>query len=143
LHAKKKRGSKNSPRHYLQSASQGSAYRRPLLHRQPQSEEVKKDRAACDAILSRSSESIECPGLKTLLKDRGYARFVKIRKEAVCISTEAVEADSRFDGKFVLQTTPKYLLPTRLRPVRACGGWSVPCANGSRLSKFAHLPSER
>jgi transposase len=39
-----------------------------------------------------------------LVKNRGYARFVKIRKGAVSINTEAVEADRRFDGKFVLRT---------------------------------------
>jgi hypothetical protein len=38
------------------------------------------------------------------------------------MSTEAVEADRRFDGRFVLHTTPNYLLPAWPRPTRACGG---------------------
>jgi transposase len=57
--------------------------------------------------LSKLKESSERHGLKALVKNRGYARFVKIRKEAVSIKSEAVEADRRVDGKFVLRTNTK------------------------------------
>ena len=57
------------------------------------------------------------------MKNRGYARFVKIRKGSVSINTAAVEADRHFDGKFVLRTN------TRLSPAEVAktykGLWRV------------------
>jgi hypothetical protein len=41
------------------------------------------------------------------VKNRGYARSVKIQKGAVSITPDAVEVDRRFDGKFVLRTNTK------------------------------------
>jgi Transposase DDE domain len=79
--------------------------RRYIVCRNP--EEAKKDEAAREAILAKLKESIEHHGPKALVKNRGYARFVKIRKGAVSINTDAVEADRRFDGKFVLHTNTK------------------------------------
>ena len=79
--------------------------RRYIVCRNP--EEAKKDEAAREAILSKLKDTIERHGPKSLVKNRGYARFVKIRKGAVSINTDAVEADRRFDGKFVLRTNTK------------------------------------
>ena len=95
--------------------------RRYLVCRNP--EEAKKDEAAREAILAKLIDTIERKGAKVLVKNRGYARFLKIRKGAVSINTAAVEADRRFDGKFVLRTN------TRLSPAEVAktyrGLWRV------------------
>jgi hypothetical protein len=76
--------------------------RRYIVCRNP--EEAKKDAAARGAIIGKLKDTIEHHGPKALVKNRGYARFLKIRKDGVSINTAAVEADQRFDGKFVLRT---------------------------------------
>jgi hypothetical protein len=95
--------------------------RRYIVCRNP--EEAKKDEVAREAILDKLKDTIERHGPKALVKNRGYARFVKIRKGAVSINTAAVEADRRFDGKFVLRTN------TRLSPAEVAktykGLWRV------------------
>ena len=95
--------------------------RRYIVCRNP--EEAKKDAVAREAILDKLKDTIERHGPKALVKNRGYARFVKIRKGAVSINTAAVEADRRFDGKFVLRTN------TRLSPAEVAktykGLWRV------------------
>ncbi|MEJ5312406.1 MAG: IS1634 family transposase [Anaerolineae bacterium] len=79
--------------------------RRYIVCRNP--EEAKNDEAAREAILDKLKDTIERHGPKALVKNRGYARFVRIRKGAVSINTDAVEADRRFDGKFMLRTNPR------------------------------------
>jgi len=67
-------------------------------------EEAQKDAAARDAILSKLEQIINHKGAKAVVGNKGYARFVKVRKGAVTIDQGAVKADSKFDGKFVLRT---------------------------------------
>ena len=40
-----------------------------------------------------------------MIGNRGFARFVRVRKGSVSIDRAAVEADARYDGKFVLRTS--------------------------------------
>lgn len=75
--------------------------RRYILCRNP--EEVQKDRAAREAILSRLEETLS-QGPKGLIANKGYRRFLKITKGSVHIDPLAVEEDARLDGKFVLAT---------------------------------------
>lgn len=42
--------------------------------------------------------------VKAVIGNKGYARFLKVRKGGLTINQEAVEADQRLDGKFVLMT---------------------------------------
>jgi hypothetical protein len=67
-------------------------------------EEAQKDAVSREAILSKLEEIINQRGAKAVVGNRGYARFLKVRKGGVTINQEAVEADQRFDGKFVLTT---------------------------------------
>jgi len=67
-------------------------------------EEAQKDEASREAILSKLEEIITQRGAKAVVGNRGYARFLKVRKGSVTINQEAVEAEQRFDGKFVLMT---------------------------------------
>jgi hypothetical protein len=67
-------------------------------------EEAAKDRAAREAIVERLQERISTQGVKSLVGNKGYARFLKIQRGSVQIDQEAVQADARYDGKFVLRT---------------------------------------
>jgi arginine repressor len=67
-------------------------------------EEAAKDAAARDAILNKLEDIISRKGAKAVVGNKGYARFLKVRKGGVTINQDAVEADRRFDGKFVLRT---------------------------------------
>ena len=66
-------------------------------------EEARKDAAARAAILARLEEKLS-EGPKSLLGNKGYARFLKMAKGALEINGAAVAAEARYDGKFVLRT---------------------------------------
>lgn len=66
-------------------------------------EQAERDRKARETILSKLTEKLQ-KGPKQLLSNRGYARFLKVDKEAVVIDPDKVEKDSAFDGKYVLTT---------------------------------------
>ena len=78
-----------------------------VVCRNPQ--EAEKDRLARDAILAKLAQAL-AHGPKSVIGNRGFARFVKIRRGSVTINPKAVEDDARLDGKFVLTTNT--LLPT-------------------------------
>jgi hypothetical protein len=81
--------------------------RRYVVCRNPA--EVKKDAAAREALLKKVAESI-AQGPKSMIGNKGYARFLNVEKGAVSINHDAVVADARMDGKFVLRTNTE--LPT-------------------------------
>ncbi len=67
-------------------------------------EEAAKDAAAREAILERLGTVLKDKGSKSLVGNKGFARFLKIERGAMSIDEKAVEEDARFDGKFVLTT---------------------------------------
>lgn len=67
-------------------------------------EEARKDKAARDSMVKALEEKLATGGLKGLVGNRGYARFLKARRGAWEIDYEAVRRDERLDGKFVLRT---------------------------------------
>lgn len=71
-------------------------------------EEARKDEAAREAIIERLEEKLSRGEAKSLLANRGYARYLKMSKEAVRINEEAVRAEARFDGKYVLRTNTDF-----------------------------------
>lgn len=66
--------------------------------------QAKKDKAAREELLVKLDGIIATQGPKSLVGNRGYSRFLKIDKNSVSINYQAVEADVRLDGKFVLTT---------------------------------------
>jgi len=81
--------------------------RRYVVCRNPT--EVKKDAAARDAMVTKLEEAIR-QGPKSMMGNKGYARFTHIARGAVTINRDAIDADARLDGKFVLRTNTQ--LPT-------------------------------
>ncbi len=67
-------------------------------------EEAIRDKAAREAMLKRLEEKLTTGGTKSLVGNKGYARFLKMERGSVRINEQAVAADARFDGKFVLTT---------------------------------------
>ena len=76
--------------------------RRYVVCRNP--EEAVRDAAARTALLTHLETTLAQQGPKALLKNKGFTRFLTIRKGSVSINQTAVEADARLDGKFVLRT---------------------------------------
>ncbi|MFQ5947000.1 MAG: IS1634 family transposase [Anaerolineae bacterium] len=66
-------------------------------------EEAVKDAADREAILRALEDQLR-QGAKSLVGNRGYRRFLRIDKRAVSIDQAKVEAEARYDGKFVLRT---------------------------------------
>jgi hypothetical protein len=66
--------------------------------------EAAKDQAAREAILAKLQETLSEKGPKAIIGNRGYARFVRVAKGSISINQDAVDADARMDGKFVLTT---------------------------------------
>jgi Transposase DDE domain len=68
-------------------------------------EEAAKDRADREQILATLEQKLASGGVKRLIPNRGYRRFLKIRAGQCTIDQERVEEDARYDGKYVLRTT--------------------------------------
>jgi transposase len=68
--------------------------------------QARKDRADREAILASLEEQLK-KGDKSLVGNRGFRRYIKSEKDAFSIDREKVEAESRFDGKWVLTTNTK------------------------------------
>jgi len=76
--------------------------RRYVVCRNP--EEAARDAAARTALVSHLETTLARQGPKALLKNKGFARFLTIRKGSVTLNHPAIDADARLDGKFVLRT---------------------------------------
>lgn len=66
-------------------------------------EEERKDEAAREAILDHLREKLS-GGAKSLVANRGYARYLRVTKGAMRIDEDKVAAEARYDGKYVLRT---------------------------------------
>jgi transposase len=65
--------------------------------------QARKDKADRDAILESLQEQLKS-GPKAMIGNKGYRRFLKLSKNSVSIDIDKVEAEARFDGKWVLKT---------------------------------------
>ncbi len=74
--------------------------------------QAKKDAADRKAILLSLEEQLK-KGAKTLIGNKGYRKYLKIQRGTVSINVDKIEAESKFDGKWVLRTN------TDLSPAQA------------------------
>ncbi len=70
-------------------------------------DEAAKDRHDREAILEKIEKKLKSGGVKALMSNRGYKRFLKVQKESATIDHKKVDEDARYDGKYVLRTTTK------------------------------------
>jgi hypothetical protein len=68
-------------------------------------ERAEKDRADREAILEKLRTKLGSGGVKSLIANRGYRRFLKVTQETASIDERQVREDERYDGKYVLRTT--------------------------------------
>jgi hypothetical protein len=68
-------------------------------------EEAAKDRADREQILATLEKKLASGGVKRLIPNRGYRRFLKVRAGQCTIDQQRVDEDARYDGKYVLRTT--------------------------------------
>lgn len=66
-------------------------------------EEAAKDKRDRALILEALKEKLT-QGPKALVGNRGFRRYLRVEKDAVKIDLHKVEAEARFDGKWVLRT---------------------------------------
>src|SRR6056297_1856413 len=65
--------------------------------------QARKDAADRQAIIESLEDQLK-KGAKSLVGNKGYRRYLKVEKNSARIDTEKVEAEARFDGKWVLTT---------------------------------------
>jgi Transposase DDE domain len=68
-------------------------------------ERAEKDRQDREAILEKLQAKLAAGGVKRLISNRGYRRFLKVTPGAASIDPARVKADEKYDGKYVLRTT--------------------------------------
>jgi hypothetical protein len=74
-------------------------------------EEAERDAAARQAIVAKLEEAPAGDGAKALIKNRGYARYLKERRNSFTLDPQAIQADKRYDGKYVLMTNTPLSTP--------------------------------
>ena len=85
--------------------------RRYVVCRNPA--QARKDAATREAILDNLRKALRSDGAKSLVGNRGYKRYLRAGKNTFEINAEAVDAEARLDGVWVLQTN------TNLSPAEA------------------------
>jgi hypothetical protein len=68
-------------------------------------DEEKKDRADREATLEKIRAKLAKGGVKQLINNRGYRRYLKVERGSASIHEARVKEDERYDGKYVLRTT--------------------------------------
>lgn len=68
-------------------------------------DEAVKDRQDREKILAALEQKLAAGGVKRLIPNRGYRRFLRVRAGQVEIDARRVREDARYDGKYVLRTT--------------------------------------
>lgn len=72
---------------------------------------AKRDRLAREAMLAKlEAKLLTGGGIKSLVGNRGYRRYIKVEGQANIIDQEKIKQEVRYDGKFLLCTNSK--LPT-------------------------------
>jgi hypothetical protein len=67
--------------------------------------EAEKDRRDREAILEKMKGKLASGGVKSLLNNRGYRRFLHVEGAVGRIDEKAALREERYDGKYVLRTT--------------------------------------
>ena len=90
--------SKPSPLKVKEVNHNGTRYIVCLNERQ-----ARKDAADRQAIIESLEDQLK-KGTKSLVGNKGYRKYLKVEKNSARIDTDKVQAEARFDGKWVLTT---------------------------------------
>lgn len=66
--------------------------------------QVKKDEATRGAIIESLEEKLQS-GAKTLIGNKGFKKYLAVKRNSVTINKAKIEEEKRFDGKWVLTTS--------------------------------------
>ena len=69
--------------------------------------QARKDAKDRQAIIDSLQKKMETSP-KSLIGNKGYRKYIKIKKDSVSINREKIEWESRFDGKWVLSTNTDF-----------------------------------
>ena len=67
-------------------------------------EQAENDRQKREEIIRRLIEKLKTQGLKSILVNKEYSKYLKIKAEKPRLDEERIEKEALFDGKFVLET---------------------------------------
>jgi transposase len=70
-------------------------------------EQARKDRADREAIVAALADRLR-GGAKSLVGNRGYRKYLRTEGEGFVVDDARVEAEARYDGKWVLRTNTDY-----------------------------------
>lgn len=79
------------------------ADRRYVICYNPQ--EAEKDRRDREAIVATLRHKLASGGVKALINNRGYRRYLRVSRAGADLDPEAIRREERYDGKYVLRTT--------------------------------------
>lgn len=68
-------------------------------------EEAAKDRQDRDALIAAIEKKLAKGGIKQLIPNRGYRRYLRVREGRFEVDARRVREEARYDGKYVLRTT--------------------------------------
>ena len=74
-------------------------------------EEAEYDRQARESTVRKLKEKLQRDGLKALVGNSGYRRFLKVTGTEAVIDEKVVAKEARYDGKYVLMTNNEVLSP--------------------------------
>lgn len=67
-------------------------------------EEAERDRKAREEMVKKLRGKLSRGGLKALVDNRGYRKYLRIEGAKAEIDEEALKGEARYDGKYVLLT---------------------------------------
>ncbi len=67
-------------------------------------EEAERERVEREEMVRKLEEKLKSGGLKGLIGNRGYRRYLRVKGAEVTIDREVLEEERRYDGKYVLET---------------------------------------
>jgi len=70
--------------------------------------QARKDKATRDAILEALEEKLQL-GAKSLIGNKGFKKYLTVKRNAVTINRKKIEEEQRYDGKWVLTTSTSLL----------------------------------
>lgn len=68
-------------------------------------DEAEKDRQDREKILAKLKEKLKSGGVKKLIPNRGYRRYLKVTEGKFEVNQAKIQEEERYDGKYVLRTT--------------------------------------